>query len=70
MRISAKSLMAAPWPTPRIGRIKGEISIASMTTAAELTFRLTEAIKMAKNSTHRLVPPMRTPALMLALMTL
>ena len=44
---------------PTMGPISGEISMAPMITAVELTFSPTDAISMAKNNTQRLVPPAR-----------
>lgn len=41
---SSKSLMPSARPTPMIGPMIGEMSIAPMITAAELTFRPSEAI--------------------------
>ena len=51
-------------PMPRIGPIKGEINMAPMITAVELTLSPNEAIKMAKTSTQRLAPRKGTPASM------
>ena len=44
-----------------IGPIKGEINMAPMITAVELTFSPSEAIKVAKIKTQRLVPLNSTP---------
>ena len=43
---SSKSLMPAAIPIPMIGPIKGEINMAPMMTAVELTFRPTEALPL------------------------
>ena len=58
---SSKSLMPSARPTPMIGPMIGEMSIAPMITAAELTFRPSEAIIVAKISTQRLTPRNSTP---------
>jgi len=39
-----------------IGPIRGEMSIAPMMTAVELTFKPSDATKMAKMRIHKLVP--------------
>ena len=48
---------------PMMGPISGEMSIAPMMTAVELTFSPSEAMKMAKISTQRLTPLKLTPLL-------
>ena len=50
-------------PMPMMGPIKGEMSMAPMMTAVELTLSPKEAIKMAKINTHKLVPRKVTPLL-------
>ena len=50
-------------PSPMIGPIKGEMSMAPITTAVELTFKPNEAMKIAKISTQRFVPLKVTPLL-------
>ena len=44
-----------------IGPMMGEMSMAPIITAAELTFRPSDAIIVAKISTHRLTPRNTTP---------
>ena len=61
--ISGKSYCAAPSPSPRIGPISGEMSIAPMITAVELTFSPIEAMNVAKMSVHSLTPLKATPRL-------
>ena len=46
--ISSKSYMPNPSPIPMMGPISGEINIAPIITAGELTFNPNEAMKMAK----------------------
>ncbi len=46
------SLIPMENPIPRIGPIKGEISMAPITTAVELTFKPMEAIKIEKTKIH------------------
>lgn len=57
----SKSLIPRDNPTPMIGPMSGEISIAPMMTAAELTFSPSEAIIVAKISTQRFIPRNSTP---------
>lgn len=59
--IKGKSYCAVPSPTPRIGPISGEMSIAPMITAVELTFKPIEAMSVAKIKVHRLTPLNITP---------
>ncbi|MNH45934.1 hypothetical protein D3C79_1085330 [compost metagenome] len=69
MRIRRRSCTAAPYPKPTMGPISGEISMAPMITAVEFVLSPTEAIRMAKNSTQRLVPPNCTPDRIVSSMT-
>lgn len=57
----SKSLMPTDSPMPMIGPISGEMSIAPMMTAVELTFRPKEATNVANISTQRFVPRKSTP---------
>ena len=41
---------------PMMGPMRGDMSIAPMMTAVELTFSPSEAVKMAKMSTQRFAP--------------
>ena len=50
-------------PIPMIGPIKGEMSMAPIITAVELTFKPNEAMKIAKISTQRFAPWKVTPLL-------
>ena len=59
--ISSKSFSPTDSPTPMIGPISGEISMAPIITAVELTFSPSEAIKMANINIHRLAPLNSTP---------
>lgn len=43
-------------PAPKIGPINGEISIAPIITAVELTFKPTDAMMMAHANIHKLEP--------------
>ena len=43
-------------PIPMIGPISGDMSMAPIMTAVELTFKPNEAMKMAKISTQRVAP--------------
>lgn len=52
LRVST-SLIAKDNPIPKIGPINGEISIAPITTAVELAFKPTEAIKMNQIKTMK-----------------
>ena len=63
---SSKSLMPSERPMPMIGPMMGEMSMAPMMTAVELTFRPSEAIIVAKINTHKLTPRNSTPLLMAA----
>lgn len=56
------SLMPIDKPMPMIGPISGEINMAPMMTAVELTFKPTEATMMAKKRIHTLTP-LKTNAL-------
>ena len=56
-------------PMPMIGPIRGDISMAPMITAVELTFSPNDAMKMAKISTHRLAPLKETPLLIWAMIS-
>ena len=58
---SSMSLMPMASPMPMMGPISGEMSMAPMMTAVELTFKPSEAMKMAKMSTHKLAPRKLTP---------
>ena len=46
---------------PMMGPMSGEMSMAPMMTAVELTLRPSEAMKMANTSTQRLAPWKATP---------
>ena len=59
--ISSKSFCPMASPTPIIGPISGEISMAPIMTAVELTFSPSEAMNVAKIRIHRLVPLNSTP---------
>ena len=48
--------MAKENPAPTIGPIKGEISMAPITTAVEFTFNPTEAIIIAHAKTQTFAP--------------
>ena len=48
--------MAKANPAPTIGAIKGEISIAPITTAVEFTFKPTDAIMMAHAKIQTFAP--------------
>ena len=50
------SLIANDIPTPKIGPISGEINMAPITTAVELTFKPMEATKMAKINIQAVAP--------------
>ena len=65
-RRSWKSLMPMASPMPMIGPIRGEISMAPMMTAVELTLSPSDAMKMAKISTQRLAPLKLTPLVICA----
>ena len=54
--ISSKSLIPTESPIPIIGPINGEINIAPIITAVELTFSPNDAMKVANTNTHRFVP--------------
>ena len=58
------SFTAIEKPIPRIGPIRGEISIAPITTAVELTFNPIEAIRMEKTRIHAVCPLMDIPSRM------
>lgn len=51
-----KLWMPTPRPIPIIGPISGEMSIAPIITAVELTFNPREANRMAKIRIHSFVP--------------
>src|SRR5690606_26322395 len=55
-RNKAKSYVAKLYPIPSMGPINGEINIAPIMTAVELTLRPTQAIRMAKINIQRFVP--------------
>ena len=59
-RSSEKSLIPAPYPIPMIGPISGDMSIAPMMTAVELTLRPIEATKIANIKIHRVAPRIST----------
>ncbi len=59
----SRSLMPTARPMPMMGPMSGEMSMAPMMTAVELTFSPSEAMKMAKMSTQRLAPLKLTPLL-------
>ena len=59
----SKSLVPRAKPIPMMGPIRGEMSIAPMMTAVELTLSPSEAMRMAKMSTHRLPPRKVMPLL-------
>ena len=63
---SSTSLMPTASPMPMMGPMRGEMSMAPMMTAGELTLSPSEAMKMAKMSTHRLAPLKLTPLLICA----
>ena len=50
-------------PMPIMGPMSGDTSIAPIITAVELTFRPSEAMNMAKISTHSVEPRKLTPSL-------
>ena len=54
----SRSFVAIENPNPKIGPIRGEISIAPMTTAVESAFNPTEAIKIEHTRIHEVVPIM------------
>jgi len=56
-----KSFVAAANPTPTIGPIRGEMSIAPMITAVEFTLSPILAMKIAKMSVQRLEPTSSAP---------
>ena len=59
--INSKSFIPTDSPTPIIGPINGEINMAPIITAVELTFSPSEAMKMAKIRIQRLAPLNSTP---------
>jgi hypothetical protein len=59
--------MATDIPTPNIGDIKGEISIAPMMTAVEFVSKPSDASKAAHNKIQRLYPLKETPSLIVDL---
>lgn len=56
LRRSPVSFMASAKPTPMIGPIKGDMSIAPMTTGIEFTFSPTLAMIIANMRIHTLLP--------------
>ena len=60
---SEKSDIPTLKPNPMIGPIRGEISIAPMITAVELTFNPMDATNMAKMSVQTLTPLKTIPFL-------
>ena len=52
----SKSAIPRANPIPMIGPISGDMSMAPIMTAVELTFKPNEAMKMAKISTQRVAP--------------
>ena len=67
LRKSSPSEIPIDRPSPMIGPMSGEISMAPMMTAVELTLRPTEAMIIAKKSTHTLSARNSTPLVMLAI---
>ena len=57
------SLIPIEKPIPRIGPISGEISMAPITTAVELTFKPMEAIKIEKTKIQAVCPFIEIPSL-------
>jgi hypothetical protein len=57
--------MANDKPTPKIGDINGDISIAPIMTAVELVSKPIEASTVEHISIHRLYPRSEAPSLML-----
>ena len=57
----SKSLMPTEKPMPMMGPMSGEISMAPMMTAVELTLSPNEATNVAKMSTHRFMPRNSAP---------
>ncbi len=53
-------------PAPMMGPMSGDISMAPIMTAVELTLSPNDAMRMAKIKIHRLAPLNSTPARMLA----
>ena len=53
LRTSPKSFTPTPRPTPMMGPISGEISMAPMITAVELTFNPMDAMTMLKTKSKR-----------------
>ena len=58
---SSASFVPRESPMPMIGPISGEISIAPMMTAVELTFRPTEAMMIEKARIHTFGPRNQIP---------
>ena len=58
---SSRSLMPTARPMPMMGPMSGEMSMAPMMTAVELTLSPSDAMKMAKTSTQRFGPVNVTP---------
>ena len=54
--MSCISLMPRPRPTPKMGPMSGDMSMAPMITGMELTLRPTEAMMMAMAKIHALGP--------------
>ena len=51
-----KSFVEIEYPSPSIGPIRGEISIAPITTGVELAFKPTDAINIEQTKIHAVVP--------------
>ena len=68
--VASMSISIVPMakPMPIMGPMRGEMSMAPMMTAVELTFRPSEAMRMAKMSTQRLPPRKVMPALTRSMM--
>ena len=60
LNLNAKSNVPKANPAPTIGPIKGEINIAPIITAVELTFRPIDAIIIAHAKIQRLAPVKET----------
>ena len=54
---------------PMMGPMSGEMSIAPMMTAVELTLSPRDAVKMAKINTHKLEPRKDTPLLICSMVS-
>ena len=62
--ISSKSWMPTARPMPMMGPMSGEMSMAPIITAVELTLRPSEAMKMATMRMRMLMPRNDTPSRM------